>query len=84
MLRSFGFPGFLTAFCTIFAAVLLAAEPEKSLPAKSDKPEAHPASSDITPTTPGKYVDGKYIPPIAAASKEARKRDRADQSSRGL
>lgn len=59
----------------MFAAVLLAAEPQKSLPeksspSKSDKPEAHPEPSDITPTTSGKYVDGRYIPPIAPASKE--------------
>lgn len=75
MLRSSRFPGLLLLVCSFCSISLLAAEPdksgpEKSGPAKSDKPEAHPASNDITPTTPGKYVEGKYIPPIAAASKE--------------
>jgi quinoprotein glucose dehydrogenase len=65
MLRSFGFSAYFVALCSCFTAVLLAAEPEKS-----NKPEAHPEPGKITPSTTGKYVDGKYIPPIAGASKE--------------
>ncbi len=69
MLRSFSFPALIALLCSCFTAVLLAAEPEKSSPDKA-KPEAHPEPSKITPQTTGKYVDGKYIPPIAGASKE--------------
>jgi len=70
MLRISGLPSLFTAFCLALTAVLAAAEPEKSQPQKSNKPEAHPEPTNSKPGAGGKYVDGKYLAPIAEASPE--------------